>query len=397
MKLLDRLVAFDTTSARSNLALIVFIEAYLAEQGVTSRRVASDDGTKTNLYAVIGPSVDGGVMLSGHTDVVSIDGQDWRFAPFALHDDGERLYGRGTADMKGFLAAVLAAVPEMVAADLRVPIHLAFSYDEEVGCLGVRRLIDMMAAQAHRPTACIVGEPSGMQVATAHKGKQAMRVHVQGRACHSGMAPRGVNAIHAAARLIGWVADTAAERAAHGPFDARFGIAHTTLQAGCIRGGAALNIVPEHCTFDVEIRHVPADDIDTLVAAFETQAAALTQTMQASDPQAGIRIEPLGAYPGLSIADDDALVRCITALLEAATITRIDYGTEAGLFQRDLDLPSLVCGPGHMAQGHQPDEFTTHAQLMRCSRFLDRLIETLSADRETSGMAVRERLGENRD
>ncbi|WP_423821171.1 acetylornithine deacetylase [Salinisphaera sp. SPP-AMP-43] len=376
-ELLARLVAFDTTSHRSNLALIDFVEQYLADYGISARRVLNADGNKANLYATIGPAERGGVMLSGHTDTVPVTGQSWRVEPFAVTDDGERLYGRGTADMKGFLAAVLAAVPAMVEADLAVPIHLALSHDEEVGCLGVRSLIADLAEQPQPPVACVVGEPTEMRIATAHKGKRAVRCHVHGKACHSGMAPEGVNAIHAASQLVAWVAEIAADKAEHGPFDDRFGIAHTTLQVGTIEGGAALNIVPADCVFDFEIRNVPADDPEAMLAALHAEAATIETRMRETDPAASIRFESLSEYPGLSMAEDDAVVAYIQALVEDAERARIGYGTEAGLFQRDLGLPTLVCGPGSMAQGHQPDEFVTHAQLVRCSAFLARLIDAL--------------------
>jgi acetylornithine deacetylase len=386
--LLAELIAFDTTSHRSNLPLIEFIEDYLDRYGVTSRRIVDETGEKANLYATIGPADRPGVMLSGHTDTVPVAGQSWSVDPYQLTADGERLYGRGTADMKGFLAAVLAAVPAMVKADLAAPIHLAFSYDEEVGCLGVRSLLADLAQQPLRPAACLVGEPTSMRVATAHKGKLAVRLHLRGKACHSGMAPEGVNAIHAAARLISWVEDKAAEKAAQGPFDERFAITHTTLQVGTIQGGAALNIVPQDCQLDLEIRNVPEDDPEALLDELMAVAASLEVEMREVHSEAGIRLERLSDYPGLSMADDDSLVDFILALLDDRALERIGYGTEGGLFQRELGIPTLVCGPGSMAQGHQPDEFVTRDQLARCEAFLVRLIAALE------GPQARRRLAE---
>lgn len=376
--LLAELVAFDTTSHRSNLALIAFIEDYLARHGVASRRVPDASGKKANLYATIGPADRPGVMLSGHTDTVPVTGQDWRFDPFRLSIEGERLFGRGTADMKGFLAVVLAAVPTLVEAELAVPVHLAFSHDEEVGCVGVRTLLADLAQQPVRPAACLVGEPTSMRPATAHKGKLAARLHVRGKACHSGMAPRGVNAIHVAARLIDWVEETAAAKASHGPFDERFAVPHTTLQVGTIQGGAALNIVPQDCRLDIEIRNVPEDDPGALLDALMAVAATLEAEMRETAPEASIRLERLGDYPGLSMADDHALVDFIMTLLDDRDLARIGYGTEGGLFQRELGIPTLVCGPGSMDQGHQPDEFVTRDQLARCEAFLARLAATLA-------------------
>lgn len=376
-KLLAELVAFDTTSHRSNLPLIEFIEDYLARFGVITRRITDETGEKANLYATIGPEDCPGVMLSGHTDTVPVAGQTWSVAPYQLTTDGERLYGRGTADMKGFLACVLAAVPAMVKADLAVPLHLAFSHDEEVGCLGVRSLLADLAQQPLQPAACLVGEPTSMRVATAHKGKLAVRLHVHGKACHSGMAPKGVNAIHAAAQLIGWINDKAAEKAAIGPFDKRFAITHTTLQVGTIQGGTALNIVPQDCQLDLEIRNIPKDDPEELLEELMSLAASLETRMRIIYPGASISLERISDYPGLSMAGDDSLIKFIVALLDDQALERIGFGTEGGLFQRELGIPSLVCGPGSMAQGHQPDEFVTRDQLVHCEVFLARLIVEL--------------------
>jgi acetylornithine deacetylase len=290
--------------------------------------------------------------------------------------------------MKGFLASVLAAVPTLVAADLAVPVHLAFSHDEEVGCVGVRTLLADLARQPVRPAACLIGEPTSMRVATAHKGKLGARLHVHGKACHSGMTPEGVNAIHAAARLTTRVEETAAEKATRGPFDERFTVPHTTLQVGIIQGGAALNIVPQDCHLDIEIRNVPEDDPEALLDELMSFAGSLEAGMRETHPEAGIRLERLGDYPGLSMADDHALVDFVLGLLDDPTPERIGYGAEAGLFQRDLGIPTLVCGPGSMAQGHQPDEFVTRDQLARCGAFLDRLIAALSGPEAQQRLAA---------
>jgi acetylornithine deacetylase len=387
--LLGELLAFDTTSHRSNLPLIAFVEDWLGRHGVASRRVPDASGEKANLYATVGPSDRPGVMLSGHTDTVPVTGQAWSVEPFRLTADGERLYGRGSADMKGFLATVLATVPTLVEADLAVPVHLAFSHDEEVGCLGVRTLLADLAQQPVRPAACLIGEPTSMRVATAHKGKLGVRLHVHGKACHSGMAPEGVNAIHAAARVTTRVEEMAAARATEGPFDERFAIPYTTLQVGIIEGGTALNIVPQDCRLDFEIRNVPGDDPEELLGELVTFVNSLEAEMRATHADAGIRMERLHDYPGLSMADDHALVDFVLALLDDRDLTRIGYGTEGGLFQQELDIPTLVCGPGSMAQGHQPDEFVTRDQLARCGAFLDRLVAALS------GPDARQRLAAN--
>lgn len=376
--LLERLIAFDTTSDRSNLALIDFVKAYLADHGIDATLVRSACGEKANLYATIGPQDRPGVMLSGHTDTVPVTGQAWSSDPYRLTAEGPRLYGRGTADMKGFLAMVLAAVPSMCRANLTVPIHLAFSHDEEVGCVGVRSLIEAMQHFEVKPTVCIVGEPTSMRLATAHKGKRSGRISITGRACHSGMAPEGVNAIEQSAPLIQWFADTAAAKAVSGPFDERFAIAHTTLQLGTIQGGAALNIVPAKCQFDFEVRNVPDEDVETLLAPLMAKITCLDRELKARYSEAGVSLTWLGDYPGLAMDEHSALVELVLALLTEPGRERIGFGTEAGLFQQRLGIPTLVCGPGSMAQGHQPDEYITRDQLAHCAAFLQRLVEALS-------------------
>ncbi|PXX96640.1 acetylornithine deacetylase [Halomonas sp. LBP4] len=375
--LLKRLIAFDTTSERSNLPLIHFVRDTLAEQGIEATLIPSACGEKANLYATIGPRDRPGVMLSGHTDTVPVTGQAWSSDPYCLTARGQRLHGRGTADMKGFLAAVLAAVPAMARAELTAPIHLAFSHDEEVGCVGVRSLLAAMQRYWVRPAACVVGEPTSMRLATAHKGKLAGRIEVTGKACHSGMAPEGINAIQAAAPLIQWFADTAAAKAETGPFDTRFAIPYTTLQLGTIKGGTALNIVPAQCRFDFEVRNVPDEDPDRLLAPLEAEVARLDTELRARHPEAGASLSRLGDYPGLAMAEQGELVEVILALLADPGRERIGFGTEAGLFQQELGIPTLVCGPGSMAQGHQPDEYVTREQLGRCEAFLARLTEAL--------------------
>lgn len=376
--LLEQLIAFDTTSDRSNLELIYFVRDILAEQGVEAILVSSACGEKANLYATIGPKDRPGVMLSGHTDTVPVTDQAWNSDPYRLTAKGQRLYGRGAADMKGFLAAVLAAVPAMARAKLSAPIHLAFSHDEEVGCVGVRSLIEAMCRFRVKPATCVVGEPTSMRLVTAHKGKLAGRIEVTGRACHSGMAPEGINAIQAAAPLIQWFAETAAAKAELGPFDSRFAIPYTTLQLGTIAGGVALNIVPAQCRFDFEVRNVPDENPEALLAPLITEIERLDVELKALHSEAGVTLTWLGNYPGLAMAEESELVDFILSLLVEPGRERIGFGTEAGLFQQELGIPTLVCGPGSMAQGHQPDEYVTLEQLGRCEAFLARLTEALS-------------------
>ena len=378
LDLIRRLIAFDTVSARSNLELIRFVEDYLAEYGIGAQIVASEDGTKANLFATVGPADRGGVMLSGHTDVVPVDGQHWSSDPFAADDRDGRIYGRGSADMKSFIAAALAFIPDMVAAELATPIHLALSYDEEVGCLGVRRLIEVMRAAPLRPAMCVIGEPTGMKVVVGHKGKRSMRVHVRGKECHSSLAPEGVNAVDYAAELVVFVRHMADRLGREGPFDADFEVAHSTLHTGSIQGGTALNIVPADCRFAFELRNLPGQDPEPLIAEIEAYArATLEPSMKALDPAAGIRFEPLPSYPGLDTDPGEAVVTFVKSLVGANDHGKIAFGTEGGLFSRELGIPTVVCGPGHIAQAHKPDEWIECDQIAACEAFIARLIERL--------------------
>ncbi|HEX6979905.1 MAG TPA: acetylornithine deacetylase [Alphaproteobacteria bacterium] len=372
--MLRRLVAFDTTSRDSNLALIEFVRDYLKTHGVDSRLVFDEAGKKANLFATLGPSDKPGLMLSGHTDVVPVDGQEWSSDPFKVVQRDGRLYGRGTCDMKGFIAVALALTPEFLAARLTTPIHLAFSYDEEVGCIGVRRLIAELARMDVRPFACVVGEPTEMKVIRAHKGKLSVRGHVRGFECHSSLAPRGVNAIQYAAEVIAYLNRMARRIAEHGPFDHGFDIPHTTVHTGLIQGGTALNIVPKDCWFDFEFRHLPADDPRALLGEVQRFAAdELEPQMRAVHPDTGFRWEELSSFPGLDTSEDAAITEMAKAASGGNSTGKVAFGTEAGLFD-EAGIPTIICGPGSIDQAHKPDEFVTLDQLAQCETFLRRLV-----------------------
>lgn len=379
LDILRTLIGFDTTSANSNLELMAFIQHYLQQLGVESQLVYNQEESKANLYATLGPADKPGVTLSGHTDTVPVTGQHWTRPPHELTEDGGCYYGRGTADMKTFIAVVLAAVPEMLTRELHTPIHLAFSYDEEIGCLGVRRLIDTLSQQPLKPAICIIGEPTRMQVVTAHKGKLAARVTVTGKECHSGMAPLGVNAVNYAARLITWLERLAETKRTEGPFEEGYEIPYSTVHTGTVQGGTALNIVPNHCSFLFEIRNVATEDPRQLLADFKRYAATLEQEMRARSPECGIRIEITTEYPGLSTAKDEEVVAFVRGLTENSDLGTINFGTEGGLFSQVLGVPTVVCGPGSMDQGHKPDEFIQNSQIEQCEAFMQRLIDTLSS------------------
>lgn len=376
--LLARLVGLPTVSRDSNLALIAFIHTYLEGHGVPCELIHDEARGKANLFATLGPDLGGGVVLSGHTDVVPVDGQVWTSDPFILSERQGRLYGRGTADMKGFIACVLAAVPAFLARPLRVPVHLAFSYDEEVGCLGVRSMLDALQRRPHRPSLCLIGEPTELKPVLGHKGKLAMRCQVKGAACHSAYAPQGVNAIEYAARLIGHLGELGQALAHPARHDARFDPPFSTVQTGMIQGGQALNIVPADCTFDFEIRALPDFDPQQVVQQVRTYATTeLLPRMHAVDTTTAIELQPLSAYPGLITPPDSEAARLLAYVCGSEDFGTVAFGTEGGLFAQ-AGIPAVVCGPGSMEQGHKPDEYITCEQLDRCDAWLLRLAAYLS-------------------
>ncbi|MBC8639711.1 acetylornithine deacetylase [Caballeronia sp. EK] len=376
--LLERLIGFATVSRDSNLELIEFIRDYLAKHDVESELFYNAERTKANLFATIGPRDRGGIVLSGHTDVVPVDGQPWTVDAFRLTEKDGRLYGRGAADMKGFLASVLAAVPMLLKRELRLPVHLAFSYDEEVGCLGVRPMLAQLAQRAHKPVLCLIGEPTSLKPVLGHKGKLAMRCQVKGAPCHSAYAPYGVNAIQYAARLINRLEEIGEKLAQPEHHDARFDPPYSTVQTGTIKGGRALNIVPAECEFDFEVRALPGFDASTVADDLETYAQAeLLPKMRAVKPDTDITLEALSAYPGLATPPDSEAARLLALLSGSSDFGTVAFGTEGGLFDH-AGIPTVVCGPGSMDQGHKPDEFVTVEQLRDCDAMLIRLADHLS-------------------
>ncbi|MEI6000372.1 acetylornithine deacetylase [Paraburkholderia bengalensis] len=376
--LLERLIGFPTVSRNSNLEMIGFIQQYLDDCGVHSELFYNDARTKANLFATIGPDISGGIVLSGHTDVVPVDGQPWTVEPFRLSEKDGRLYGRGTADMKGFIASVLASVPAFVARDLRVPVHLAFSYDEEVGCLGVRPMLAELAQRAHRPALCLIGEPTELKPVLGHKGKLAMRCQVKGAPCHSAYAPYGVNAIQYAARLINRLEAIGEQLSLPELHDDRFDPPYSTVQTGVIKGGRALNIVPAECEFDFEVRALPGYDATNVADDLQTFARTrLLPKMRAVNADTDIRIESISSYPGLATSVGSDAAQLLAMLCGSREFGTVAFGTEGGLFS-EAGIPAVVCGPGSMDQGHKPDEFVTVEQLEACDAMLMRLADHLS-------------------
>lgn len=378
--LLDSLIAFPTVSRDSNLAMIGFIRSYLDDLGIESVLTHNDERTKANLYAVFGPGKEGGVMLSGHTDVVPVDGQDWTRNPFRMCLEDGRFYGRGSTDMKGFIASVLAMVPEAVKRDLKHPVHLAFSYDEEIGCVGVRRMIDMLESAPERPGFCIIGEPTSLQVAVAHKGKVGAICRCHGVEAHSALASSGLNAIYLAVEMINGIRDLQAQVKLEHEHDDQFGVPWTTLHVGTINGGTALNIIPNMCEFRFEIRNLKSDDPMEIMAKIRNHSDQVKAGYADDFPQVDIEIEIFNEYPALDTNPAEDVVGYVQSLLEtgSAAPIKIDFGTEGGLFRTRLGIPTVVCGPGSMQQGHKPDEFVMKSELERCDLFLARLLDDLS-------------------
>lgn len=376
--LLAQLVAFPTVSSASNLDLIAWVRAYLATFGVAAETFPNDDGTKASLWATIGDASVPGVVLSGHTDVVPVAGQRWTREPFTLGVEGERYYGRGTADMKGFIACVLAVLPRLKARDLPLPVHLALSYDEEVGCLGVRPMLAQVAQRRPLPVGVIIGEPTSGRPVTAHKGKVAVRCDVHGRAAHSAYAPQGVNAVEKAARLIVAIEDMAREFAANGPRDARFDPPYATAQTGVVSGGNSVNVVPARSSFSFEARSTDESELDRFVDAVRAAAERdVLPAMRAVAPESDVRFEVLTRYPGLRTSDAEAIVALAKSAAGAHDCSVISFGSEGGLFAA-AGIPAVICGPGSMDQGHKPDEFVTRADLRQCLAFLLELGERLA-------------------
>jgi len=377
VEMLRRLVAFPTVSRDSNLELIHFVRDFLEPYDAELRLTHDDDKRKANLFATLGPRGVPGIALSGHTDVVPVEGQAWETDPFNMVERDGRLYGRGTSDMKGFIACALALVPELMERGLKSPLHLGFSYDEEVGCLGVGRMISDLRAAGIRPRACIVGEPTEMRPVIAHKGKIGYRCTVRGLAGHSAYAPHGVNAVEYAAEAVAFLKGLARRHRDRGAYDRGFDVAHTTVHTGVIRGGTALNIIPHDCTFDFEFRHLPGDDPDRLLREFRDYVSGrLEPEMRAVHPAAGFTIEPLSAIPALDTGPEAEVVALTQELSGSDEIGKVSFGTEASQFH-EAGIPTVVCGPGSILQAHKPNEYVEMEQIARCDAFLRRLADRI--------------------
>lgn len=379
-KYLEKLVAFPSISKDSNLDLIAYVQSVLSEFGVASQLVPNEDGSKANLWATIGPSGRSGIALSAHTDVVPVVGQAWTSDPFYATYRAGNIYGRGSADMKGFIACCLTLVGKAHKLKLTTPIHLAFSYDEEIGCIGVRRLLDMLKTLPIMPRLCIVGEPTMLQVVTAHKGKLGYRVTAHGLEAHSSLAPIGANAIYMACDLIADIRKLQAEIAATGMRDGDYEVAYTTLHVGKMTGGEVMNIVPNHASFDYEIRYLPEDDGPAIARKIEAAAERVAANFRAVFPEARFTFHQLQSYPALNTPVDSEAVNFVRALTGGNSTGKITFGTEGGLFQSELGIPAVVCGPGNIAVAHKPDEYVSEEQLALCDAMFDRLLARLTTE-----------------
>jgi acetylornithine deacetylase len=377
LDILDRLIAFPTVSRDGNIDLIRYVANLLESHGIAARLFPAAEGDRASLFATVGPEGAGGVVLSGHTDVVPVDGQAWTSDPFRLIRRDDRLYGRGTTDMKGFVACAIEALVAAKGRPLARPLHLALSYDEEIGCVGVRPMLTELATAGLKPDWVLIGEPTEMQVAVGHKGKTNIRATCRGHAAHSALAPTGLNAIHLAADLLTQIRALQAEIVETGLRDDDYDIPYTTLHAGIIRGGTALNIVPDACVMDFEIRNLAGDEPKVLLDRLFAGAEAIGEAQRARFPETGISLEVFNTYPGLDTAKQSETASRAMALSGNGMI-KVAFGTEGGLFRDHLDVPVVVCGPGSMEQGHKPDEYMSLSQLDACRQMLARLADSLS-------------------
>ena len=386
---ITRLVAIDTTSRDSNLPLIEVVATELREHGIEPEIFPTPDGAKANLVATI-PAADGsrtgGVVLSGHTDVVPVDGQDWDSDPFEVTERDGRLYGRGTADMKGFIAVGIAALPQMVAASLREPIHFALTYDEEVGCLGGAQIVKEIAGLGLAPRAAIVGEPTSMRVITGHKSMNVVAVTFHGVAAHSSLTPSGVNAIEYAASFVRFVREQAQEWREHGPFDDAYPVTYTTGGVNVISGGVASNTVADRCRLELDFRTIPSVSPDDVLTALRDEAARLEAQMKAENPAARVEVEVTAQVPAFEAVADSATIALALALGAQECADKVTYGTEAGQFG-GTGIDSIVCGPGDIAQAHGPNEYVEVSQIEACEAFVARLIEELSTGADAEARA----------
>jgi acetylornithine deacetylase len=378
LAIFQRLLAFETVSSESNLALIEYVRELLLSKGIESLIVKDESGKKANLFASTGPRESPGVLLSGHTDVVPAAGQAWTVPAFQATVRDGRVYGRGSCDMKGFIALAIDAMLDAADHPLNRPLQLALSHDEEIGCVGVRRLLDVLHLAPVRPFLCVIGEPTNMQFVLGHKGKGSYRTYCRGLEAHSSLAPRSVNAIHVACDFIAALRQSQQQLQAQGAQDNDYDVPYSTVHVGQIVGGKALNIVPNLCTLDFEVRNLPADNLDQFLEQLRERAEVIVREARQLSSVADIEIETLNVYPGLDTHPSVEAVRFLKNFAAPGTGTaKVSFGTEGGLFKQRLDVPVVVCGPGSIEQAHKPDEFIEISQMEAGERFLEGLLGAL--------------------
>ncbi|WP_454845891.1 acetylornithine deacetylase [Pseudomonas farris] len=378
LDMLKRLMAFDTVSSESNMALIEYVRDLLLSKGIESLIVKDETGKKANLFASTGPKELPGILLSGHTDVVPAAGQAWTFPAFQATVQDGRIYGRGSCDMKGFIALAIDAMLDAADHSLSRPLQIALSHDEETGCVGVRRLLDVLHLAPVRPFLCLIGEPTNMQFVLGHKGKGSYRTYCRGLEAHSSLAPRSVNAIHVACDFIAALRQSQQQLQAQGAQDADYDVPYSTVHVGQIVGGKALNIVPNLCTLDFEVRNLPADNLDQFLEQMRERAEVIVREAKKLSSVAAIEIETVNVYPGLDTHPSVEAVRFLKNFAAPDTGTaKVSFGTEGGLFKQRLDVPVVVCGPGSIEQAHKPDEFIEISQMEAGERFLEGLLGSL--------------------
>jgi acetylornithine deacetylase len=381
LDMIRRLVEMPTVSRDSNLALIDYVQSYLRSLGIDSALFFSDDRKKASLHAVIGPKDRAGIMLEGHTDVVPVDGQNWTVDPWKVTEKDGKLFGRGVCDMKGFVAVALAFAPEFLCRNLKMPIHYALTFDEEISRVGISKIVDGLGQNAARPAMCIVGEPTEMTVVIAHKGKKSLRCRVRGFEAHSSICPYGVNAIEYASELIAHINQLQREAAATGRRDEAFDVPFTTFNVGVMQGGTALNITAKDCTFQFEFRHLPQDDPERLYAEIQSYAKqTLEPRMHKVHSDSGFTFEETSSFPALDTPPDAEVVRLAKKLARKNEHGKVAFGTEASIIALRGGIPSAVCGPGNIDQAHKPDEFVTVEQFKLCEDFMLRLADHLEGE-----------------
>ncbi len=377
IQILEKLISFNTVSSNSNLEIISYCEKILKDAGAKITIIKNKEGTKANLFATIGPVDQAGIILSGHTDVVPVTNQKWNTNPFELTEIDNKLYGRGTADMKSFVACALHAASKASLMNLKTPLHFSFSYDEEIGCVGVRSLIEMLKNSSTNPLFCIVGEPTSMQVMSGHKGKVNASVLIKGKEAHSALTTKGLNAIYLATEFIQGIKNIQTNLINNSTHDNDFEVPYTTLQVGKIEGGVAVNIVPSSSCLLFEIRSLYSDDPNLILNDIKNLSEKIVKSHIDRFPDTEIAINVTSQYPALNTMKNSDVISFLNGLTGNNNVEKVSFGTEGGLFSNELNIETAICGPGSMNQGHKPNEYIEKAQIDLCDQMLENLLHKL--------------------